>query len=332
MWRDIKRILAKYDNFLLTTHVNPDGDGVGSACALTELLLHRGKQVRFVTDSPLPNKLRFLDYRHLFEQYDPHGDYSQVQVVIILDAHRRDRIGAVATLVDRPGVISVCIDHHEAVGCFAEHVAIDSHACSVGAMIYTLCKECGFELNLNAANGIYTSILCDTGRFSYSSTTRKAHKIADECIRLGFDPDHMYARLFQQLSIAQLLIFSRALQSMELHLDNRVLVQELRLADCQAVGVDAIELENLDLEYILEFDKSVGNVECVVLLREVADGKVRVSLRSTVDVDLSPVINAIGGGGHSRAAGAFVSGTLSEVKRRILNSLEPLLHQKAIAE
>ena len=138
MWRDIKRILHRYDNFLLTTHVNPDGDGVGSACALMELLLARGKQVRFVCDSPLPNKLRFLDYHHLFESYDSSKDYSQVQVVITLDAHRRDRIGAVATLVDRPGVVSVCIDHHEAIGCFAQHVAIDSHACSVGAMIYTL--------------------------------------------------------------------------------------------------------------------------------------------------------------------------------------------------
>lgn len=331
MWRDIKRILQKYDHFLVTTHVNPDGDGVGAACALIELLLQIGKRVRFVCDSPIPAKLHFLNYHDLHEQYDPRGNYKDVEVVIILDANRRERIGGVANILDQPGVVSICIDHHPASYCFADYCEIDPASCSVGAMIYTLCKECGFDLTQNAANGIYTSILCDTGRFSYSSTTRKAHKIADECIKLGVDPDKMYAQLFQQLTVSQLQIFSRALQGMEMHLGNRVLVQTLRLEECRAIGIDAPELENLDLEYILEFDKSVGDVECVALLREVGADKVRVSLRATGDLDLSPLTIALGGGGHSKASGALVSGTIDEVKRQLLQSLESLLAQPSTA-
>ncbi len=330
MWRDVKRIIQKHNVFLLTTHVNPDGDGVGAACALTELLLHKGKRVRIVCDSPVPSKLSFLNCHGLHEQYQPEGDYSDVEVVIVLDAHRRDRIGAVAAILDRPGVVAVCIDHHEAASVFTPHAVIDPHSCSVGAMVYTLCKECGYGLNLNAANGIYTSILCDTGRFSYSSTTRKAHKIADECIKLGVDPDAMYSKLFQHLSMAQMQIFSRALQSMELYLDNKVLIQTLTLADCRAIGVDAMELENLDLEYILEFDKSVGDVECVALLREVGDDKVRVSLRATAHLDLTMVSRDLGGGGHSKAAGALVHGSLHNVKVRILEGLASLLHATPI--
>ncbi len=322
MWREIKRIIQKHRVFLLTTHVNPDGDGVGAACALAELLVQKGKRVRFVCDGPLPAKLAFLDYHNLYECYDLNADYSNVEVAIILDAHRRDRIGAVANVVDRPGVITICIDHHEATAPFTPFMAIDPHACSVGAMVYTLCKECGVDLNLNAANGIYTSILCDTGRFSYSSTNRKAHKIADECIKIGVDPDAMYSRLFQHLTMSQLKIFSRALQSMELYLDNKVLIQMLTLADCKAIGVEALELEHLDLEYILEFDKSIGDVECVALLREIGENKIRISLRATANTDIGTVIRALGGGGHSKAAGAVVHGNLNEVKTRILSLLE----------
>ncbi|MDP1835894.1 MAG: bifunctional oligoribonuclease/PAP phosphatase NrnA [Chlamydiales bacterium] len=327
MWREIKRILQKHDHFLVTTHVNPDGDGVGAACALTELLLHRGKHVRFVCDSPVPNKLRFLDYHGLHEQFDPHSDYSEVEVVIVLDANRRERVGGVGAILDRPGVISICIDHHQITNCFADVSAIDPRACSVGAMIYTLCKEFGFDINRQAAYGIYTSILCDTGRFSYSSTTRKAHKIADECIKLGVDPDQMYDQLFQQLTVSQLQIFSRALQGMELHLGNRVLVQVLRLEECRAIGIDAPELENLDLEYILEFDKSVGDIECVALLREVGHDKVRISLRATADLDLTSLTHTLGGGGHPKAAGALVMGSIEEVKRKLLEGLEAVLAQ-----
>lgn len=325
MWREVKRIIQKHNVFLLTTHVNPDGDGVGAACALTELLLQKGKRVRFVCDSPMPPKLAFLNYHGLHEQYRPDADYSDVEVVIILDTHRRDRIGAVANLLDNPEVVGVCIDHHKSTNTTIPCEVIDPRSCSVGAMIYTLCKECGYNLNLNAANGIYTSILCDTGRFSYSSTTRKAHKIADECIKLGVDPDAMYSRLFQHLSMAQMRIFSKALQSMELHLDGRVLMQTLTLADCQAIGVNVMDLESLDLEYILEFDKSVGEVECVALLREVGSNKVRVSLRATSQLDLAPVCRHLGGGGHSKAAGALVNGTLQDVKTRVLEGLSSLL-------
>lgn len=327
MWHDIRRVFHKYDNFLITTHVNPDGDGIGAACALVELLLHKGKRIEAVYDSPVPTKLIFLDYHHVFQYYDPSDDYSHVQVVIVLDAHRLDRIGGVAQIASRPDVVTICIDHHEGEACFADFAAIDPHACSVGAMIYSLCRESGFEINLNAASGIYTSILCDTGRFCYSTTTIKAHKIAEECIRLGVDPDQMYARLFQQLTLAQLQIFARALQGMELYLNNRVLVQVLKLEECQMIGLDALELENIDLEYILEFDKLIGEVQCVALLREVGENKIRVSLRSTADLDLSPVVGALGGGGHSKAAGALVHGSLDAVKAQILQGLEPLLRR-----
>ena len=329
MWRDIKKIIQQHNNFLLTTHVNPDGDGVGAICALTELLLQMGKKVRFVCDSPIPRKFAFLDYHSSHEVYIPESDYSDVQVIIVLDTHRKERIGRLASLIERPDIISICIDHHEATETFTSHLAIDPKACSVGAMIYSLYKESGYALNLHAATGIYTSIICDTGRFSYSSTSRKAHKIADECIKLGVDPDLMYTRLFQHVSLAEVKMFICALEGMETYLDNKVVIQQIRRKDYE-LNPELGNIENIDLEYIHDFNNLIEDVQCFVLLRELADNHVRVSLRSRADLDISQVVRRLGGGGHPHAAGVSWKGSLEEVKKKILVLLQDLFEQKQL--
>jgi len=142
------------------------------------------KKVRFVCDSPIPSKFSFLDCHHLFESYQEGRNYKDFEVVVVLDTHKKERIGRLASLTNE--LLTICIDHHLAIDpIFTPYHMIDPKACCVGAMIYTLYKECGFELDINAASGIYASVLCDTGRFCYSSTSRKAHKIADECIKIG---------------------------------------------------------------------------------------------------------------------------------------------------
>lgn len=331
MWRDIKRIIHNHQQFILTTHINPDGDGVGAACALTELLLQMGKNVRFVCDSPIPRKFAFLDYHGTHESFTSTNDYLSCEVLFILDTHKRDRIGRLASLIDKPGVTTVCIDHHEIDACPTAHVAIDPKACSVGAMVYTLYKESGYDLNQQAAAGIYTSIICDTGRFSYSSTSRKAHKIADECIKLGVDPDWIHTHLFQHVSLAEIRLFARALQDMETHLGNKVIIQHIRQENHGQHSKDAIDLEHVDLEYIHDFNNIIEDVQCIVLLRELEDNRVRVSLRSKTDLDVSKIVGSFGGGGHPNAAGATWKGSIEEVKTHILDLLRDYFKSQKVA-
>jgi phosphoesterase RecJ-like protein len=330
MWRDIKKIIQSRHNFLLTTHLNPDGDGIGAACALTELLLQMGKQVRFVCDSPIPGKFSFLNYHNIHEVYHPDGDYSDCQVLVVLDTHKRERIGRLAQLIDNPNVITICIDHHEVAKPFTPHLAIDPKACSVGAMVYTLYKESGYDLNLQAANGIYASIICDTGRFSYSSTTRKAHKIADECIKVGVDPDLMHAQLFKHVSLGQIKLFAMALQGMETYLDNKVAIQYLSKEACARMEGCVADLENIDLEYIHDFNNLIEDIQCFVLFRDLGDNRIRVSMRSRIDLDISHLVLSLGGGGHANAAGLLWNGSIEEIKRRILELLEQLFEKKKI--
>lgn len=330
MWRDIKKIIQSHQNFLLTTHLNPDGDGIGAACALTELLLQMDKKVKFVCDSSIPNKFSFLDYHQTHEMYNPADSYSECQVLIVLDTHRRERIGRLSQLIDRPSIITVCIDHHEVAAPFTQHLAIDPKACSVGAMVYTLYKESGYDLNPEAANGIYASIICDTGRFSYSSTTRKAHKIADECIKLGVDPDLMHSQLFQHVSFRQIKLFAMALQGMETYFDNKVALQYLIKDDIERTEGSPIDLENIELEYIHDFNHLIEDIHCFVLFRDLGNNRIRVSLRSKIDLDISHLVLSLGGGGHANAAGLLWEGSLEEIKGRILGLLEELFKKNKI--
>ncbi len=328
MWKEIKKVIHQHDNFLLTTHVSPDGDGIGSAAALIELLKMMNKEVRFSCDSPIPVKFRFLDFYSLLKRFDEREDFSGVEVLILVDTHKKERIGRLASLISNPKIRTLLIDHHEVEGPVSPYAAIDPNASSTGSMIYTLFKECGYDLNLRAAMGLYASIVCDTGRFCYSSTDRKAHKIAEECIKKGVDPDWMYSHLFRQVTLAEFKVLAKILQSMESHCDNRVILQTISRQDCEGLGEDAAEILHSDLEYVHEFNKLVVGVECAVLLREMEGGNIRVSLRSLSNLPIDQVTRELGGGGHKMAAGAMVKGSLQEVKKRVIVLLDQALTGK----
>ena len=145
----------------------------------------------------------------MIETYSTEHTYCDAQVLIVLDTHQLERVGKLKHLVDSKNLFIVCIDHHPLMESFADMLIVDDKACSVGAMVYTLFKESGIPLNLNAAEGIYTSVICDTGRFCYSSTGRRAHKIADECLKIGVDPSYIYSQLFQQVPLEHMHLFTQ---------------------------------------------------------------------------------------------------------------------------
>lgn len=323
MWKEVKKIIKENNRFLITTHINPDGDGIGSACLMIELLHFLGKEVKLIVPGAVPEKFHFLNFRELFEVYDSEKAYS-CDVFFLLDAHAKERMGEAAKIVEQNECKTIAIDHHPITSTFADLNIIDERACSCGAMIFTLCKEFGFDLNLEAATGLYSSVICDTGRFSYASTNRKAHKIADDCIKAGVDPDAMYEKLFQKVSLAEFNAFKKAMQRMELYFQDRVIVHTILLSDYEDTGV-ALQ----DLDYIHEFNKSVENIECIVVLSELSAKQTRVSLRSKGYLDTGCLMRELGGGGHSKAAGVTLEKPIGEAKEIVLALLEEQLAQNS---
>ena len=317
MWQKLKKLIKERSSFILTTHINPDGDGIGSACALLELLLEVGKKVRFVSPDPIPPRFFFLDKHNLFEEYSKQNNYSETDVLIVLDAHKKERIGRVQELTNLPNITTVVIDHHPESVSMGDINLIDEKACSVGAMLYTFFKVCGITINLNAAQGLYTSVICDSGRFCYSSTSRKAHKIADECLKVGVDPSFMYSQLFQQVPKKSMDLFTSLIQYMEYHLNNQVVIQEIPCAT-----YSSFDSEYTDYDFIHEFHKLTATTECVVLLLELPSKQVRVSMRSKYKLDVGALLKKEGGGGHCKAAGALWDCSLVKAKEKVLSLLE----------
>lgn len=322
MWKQIEPIISGAEKVVITTHVNPDGDGVGAACALVELLKQRGKEVRFICDSPIPEKFRFLDFHNTFEEYSEEGLGEALDVLIVLDTHRKDRIGRLQGYITENKVDVVCIDHHSPSELFTPYTVIDASSCSVGAMIYHYFQFLGHPINLNAAQGIYSSLLCDTGRFSYSSTNREAYQIAEHCIQIGVHPQQMYSRLFQQVPIEEAKLFAEVLGSSLSFLGGQLHILKIGADTIDKYSISHERLENLDFEFMLEFVKTIKGSRGVALLREIPGGKVRVSLRSKKEWDVSLISQKVGGGGHSKAAGATIEGTLDEVEAKLVSLFE----------
>ncbi|MBB64153.1 MAG: hypothetical protein CMO81_03740 [Waddliaceae bacterium] len=320
MWREIASVFETNEKIAVTTHVNPDGDGIGAACALADYLIRQGKQVRFICDSFLPEKFHFLDTHAVFEVYASTVDYSDIQVLVTLDAHRKGRIGQVAKILDNPGIVSVCIDHHPETEGFSDYQVIDPYACSVGAMIYDFLDFQDFPLNHKSAQGIYTSIVTDTSRFCNSSTDDKAHRIAEHCLAVGVDTDDMFSRIYRQLPLEQVSIFATVLSRMESFFNGKVILQELRQEDLlhQARKISPIDLE---LDYFHDFNKWIHGIDGAVVLQELSNNEVRISLRSSANLDASQVMACLGGGGHRRAAGATVNASLKEAKIAVLKAM-----------
>lgn len=307
MKKTLLPFLKAHSTFDLVTHVDPDGDGIGSMVALGVLLEALGKKVRLVLQASLSERFEWLNVP--FEV----GGALTGEALIALDVQRAKRLG-----FQLPNN-SACIDHH--VGQAEEFAVawIDPTCCATGQMVYQLFVEFGIPLTLKAAEALYTAIVCDTGRFSYSNTNEQAHQIAQACIERGVNPDRLNARLFRHLPLSQAKIFARVLERMEICLSNRVAVQTLRMADCGE--------ELLEVDYLHDFNKAFEEVECVVLLRECPGGQVRISLRSREVIDAGQLMRRFGGGGHKRAAGGLFFGSLDQAKAHLVRDLEKALEK-----
>jgi phosphoesterase RecJ-like protein len=315
MWQDVKKILLANDRFVITTHLNPDGDGVGSATAFSNLLSQLQKKSIFYCDTPVGEKFSFLAFAGEVATSLEEVKAFNPQVLIVLDAHAKERIGTLRSLSNSPNVITFCIDHHQPSASLSPLSVIDPQSCSTGAMIYTLFKEMGLQLTLDAAKGLYVSILCDTGRFSNSSTNRKAHKIANECIKVGVDPDEIYSNLFESIGSEMFQVFQRAIGRSEFYLGKKVLIQSIFLHDTIHLPEGA-----LDLDWLHEVNKKVVEVDASIILQELDSELIRISCR-TKSFNALDIVKPFGGGGHKKAAGAQAKILLDEAKEQILEKL-----------
>ncbi len=302
---------------IVTTHMNPDGDGLGSELALWKLISNLGRDAIILNSDPVPGNYEFLSEYAAFNIYDDNFELSEDDLIVVLDISNVERLGRMTEAISRCKSTKVCIDHHVANSGFADLNYIDSSASSTGELVYRISNSMGLELDEVSALGIYTAVLTDTGAFKYKNTTPVVHKICSEMIERGVSPDYVYGRIYEQKSEGRMRLLGEVLKNIKSACSGRIVWSEVTL---EMRSRENIKYEETD--GFIDQLGFIGDIEIYLLFLERDDGKVKVSLRSKNSFDVNRFASKYNGGGHIQAAGILLEEKLQDVKNKIIADLE----------
>ncbi len=311
--RRIIEVLAAEDNILVGCHIQPDGDGLGSMLALGFILREQGKTVHLGWGERMvfPPQYRFLPGRDLV---GPIGGVKP-RVLVTVDAANRERLGALRPLVDTTPVV-INIDHHPDNQGFGHLNLVEPQASSVAEILYDLFKCWGRPVSQSAAVCLYVGIVTDTGRFQYSNTSSHTLRVAAELVDSGVDPTKLFQNIYERNPFSWIKIVGRGLERAVFLENLGVVYTVLSGRDFRETGATMGETENL-----IDWLRSIDGAEVAVVLKELPDGKVKVSLRSKGRIDVGRVSGELGGGGHHNAAGFVSSDATEPTIQRLLEKL-----------
>jgi phosphoesterase RecJ-like protein len=311
--------INKNKTFLLTTHVNPDADAIGSEMALYIVLKRMAKEVKIVNFSETPDFLEFLDPENVVEKFDSelHSDYFlKCDVVVALDFNRCDRTVKMSPLFYQREGVKMCIDHHLEPESIFDPIFDDPSFAATSHIVYDFIMKTGIvEMDYEIAVPIYAGISTDTGSFKYDRTTPDLHRIAAHLLELGVVPIEVNDMIFGQDKLSKFALLGRALNSLELYGDDqRFAVMTLTQDD-----FNESKATEPDTEGFINLCMTIKNVKISAIFIGLKEG-FKVSLRSKGTISARDMAAHFGGGGHRNASGIRIREfTLDEKKDEIIN-------------
>jgi phosphoesterase RecJ-like protein len=319
---EVAAVLRDRDRFLLTAHEGPDGDALGSLLGMHRLLEQLGKDsVMFLAakEFPLPIEYRFLPLEEVF--HEAPADMAD-RTIVFLDCGNVDRM-PVEFLAEGDN-FRINVDHHHDNTLFGDLNLLDTGASSTAEIVYELAIALGAEITPEIAAALYVGLVTDTGKFMYENTNAHTHRIAAELIDAGVDVDDTYRRLYEHVPVEKLRLLSRALEGVERHCEERLVVAYIADADYAATGAGEEMTEG-----IIDHLRAIEGTLVAALVRDLGDrGRAarKVSLRSSGgEVDVSAIARKHGGGGHKRAAGFSTDLELDELVSLVCAEVEAQL-------
>jgi phosphoesterase RecJ-like protein len=310
-----REVILQHQSFLITTHINPDGDGIGSELALARFLQGMGKNVRVVNSTPTPKKYRFLDIANEIRLFPELGNLPQTDVIFILDISRWERLGNMAQMIRNHPGIKICIDHHPLHGNFADINLICEDACASGELVLRLINSMNVPITPHIAEPLYASILTDTGAFRFPNTSSQTHAAAAQLLSTGIQSEIIYDQIYERCSPARVKLLGMALTELQYLHEGRLAWMSITQSKLQETGVEVEEIEGF-----VDIARGIRCVEASILFIELTDQKVKISLRSRGCVDVNTFASAFGGGGHRHASGILMEGPLPFAIERVLQS------------
>ncbi len=311
---EIGRALREHEKFAILSHVRPDGDALGSQLALALSLQELGKTVRAWNEDGMLEKYSFLPRAELLTT--PPSAKEDFDVVVALDTAVESRLGTPRDAIG-PAKLWINIDHHPSNPRYGDLVYIDPVSPATGQILFELIASEKLPLTQEIAENLYVAISTDTGSFQYPNTTARTFEIAAELTRAGVDIGRVSQLLYENHPRRRIELLRELLGTMLFKGDGRVASFSLSLEMAHRLGVLPEDNEGL-----IDHLRAIQGVVVAVFFEELADGKVRVSMRSKSEkADVCAICMKFGGGGHKLAAGARVRGTLAEVEKQVLEAI-----------
>jgi len=323
-WKSFVDLVHAHQRFLLTTHVRPDGDGIGSILALGDVLRQMGKEVRLVLLSAFPPRYRFLDPDHKIEVFAKPGDaWKNCDAVIVMDTGTWNQLGDFGPFLRDLTVPKVVIDHHQTQDDLSALRLVDTGAEATGRLCYEAIQALGQPLSEKAANALFVAVGMDTGWFHHSNATAATFALASQLIQAGAQPSVTYEHLFENNLLPRLKLTGLVLERLQTICEGQVAFTEIHMADYGATGATPADSEDL-----VNYTRSVAGVEVGLLFMEQPKGGVKVSFRSRSKVDVARLAETFGGGGHQRASGATIRASLQQARDQVLAAVMAVLDAK----
>ncbi|MGE4588523.1 MAG: bifunctional oligoribonuclease/PAP phosphatase NrnA [Acidaminococcaceae bacterium] len=303
---EVAALLGSVKDIVIVSHINPDGDALGSTIALAAGLRKFGKNVVISVDDDISTYYNFMPGIDQFVRFKP-GDIIKTDLLVINDASSLDRIGVAAECVKAP---ILNIDHHVSNTEFADYLYLDVDAAATGEIVFQLFKELNIEIDLQMAFCLYVAIVTDCGYFKYSNTTPHCMNCAAELLAIGVEPD-VVSDFLEMKSRDDIKLLSKVLETLSFACNGRVATIDI-----------SPEIYNPDIatDSYVHYPRYITGVEVALMFKGVEDNVTRVSMRSR-RLDVSKIALSFGGGGHKRAAGCTIFKNITEAKKIILASI-----------
>jgi phosphoesterase RecJ-like protein len=321
MQRKVLDFINRHTSMVLTTHENPDADGIGAEILFAHILRSMKKTVWILNMSPMPERFAFMDPQGMVEVWDEakHGEAPAQSALMLVDTADEFNTGGMIKIMPRFREVFV-VDHHEMSGHATLDGYIDSSASSTCEMVVEIAESLGVKPDVYSAKAAFAGISYDSGSFAYSKTTARTLKAALSLIEAGVIPYEIYGALNESASTSALLLQKQVLSTLDIHARGRVAVQILRKEDLESTGADFE-----DAESFINVPLKSKDILVSILIKENTEGRIRCSLRSKGQVNVSKIAQHFSGGGHVMAAGFKSALPLEETLTQVLRKVETVL-------
>ena len=318
-WLRLTELINANKKILLSTHINPDADGLGSEVAMYYHLKKMNKECKIINISNMMDKYEFLNKDNIIEQYSSEIHDSWIEkcdLAIIFDIGNHSRLGEISNLIKKNNVYCTSIDHHPSDGSYFDYQFLDIKSPATGFMVWQYFKYEKIELSYDMAESLYAALITDTGSFRYNSTTSNCHIMAKELLDLGVKPYDVYASIYEQRSLAQIKLFGKAIESLKI-------VDEFGCINISLSMLEECGATLDDIDGFTDFIRSIQGVEVAFMISEIKEKNYRINFRSRGKYIINDIAEYFNGGGHKLAAGATVKGlSVEKIESIILDKLK----------